>query len=199
VDDKLMINSLLSENYFLDKEWIYDNQMNTNTRSWRKGEKKNVKFRIVDDPEDHPTYILEDSTRDDSAQFKDSSDEHKINANRRTWRKGKKKNVKVRFVDSPEDYDSRTDTPEDSNSDYSEQFEDSSDDSESHGTTLAESTDEENIALESEDNKTLYFGSDNNSDTEEDTDDEKDRTLQQEDINKRMIITKPMIAKTKNE
>jgi hypothetical protein len=170
--------------------------MNTNRRSWRKGEKKNVKVRFVNNPEDSdsPTYILEDSKSDDSVEFEDSSDENKMNANRRTWRKGKKKNVKVRFVDSPEDSDSQTNTPDDSNSDDSVQFEDSSDDSESHGTTLAGSTDEEDIALQSEDTETLYYGSDNNSDAEEDTDDESKRTLPQEE---RKIITKPMIAKTK--
>jgi hypothetical protein len=61
-----------------------------------------------------------------------------MNTNRRSWRKGKKSNVKVRFVDSSEDSDSQTNTLEDSNSDDSVQFVDSSDDSESHGTTLTD-------------------------------------------------------------
>jgi hypothetical protein len=94
VDDKLMINSLLSENYFLDDDWRFENKMNIN---------------------------------------------------RRSWRKGKKKNVKVRFVDSSEDSDSQTNTLEDSNSDDYIQFVDNSDDSESHETTATESAGEEEI------------------------------------------------------
>jgi hypothetical protein len=129
-----------------------------------------------------------------------------MNINRRSWRKGKKKNVKVRFVDSSEDSDSQTNTLEDSNSqtntledsnsDDSVQFVDSSDDSESHGTTTTESTDEEVVAT-SEDTETQNDSSDNENNTEEEIVDEEQNIIPQEDINRKKIITKPMIAKTK--
>jgi hypothetical protein len=146
VDDKLMINSLLSENYFLDDDWRFENKMNIN---------------------------------------------------RRSWRKGKKKNVKVRFVDSSEDSDSRTNTSEDSNSDDSVQFVDGTDDSESHGTTTTESTDEEELIATSEDTETQNDSTDNESTTQEEIEDEERNIIPQEDINRKKIITKPMIAKTK--
>jgi hypothetical protein len=43
VDDKLMINSLLSENYFLDDDWRFENKMNITEEVGEKAKRRTLK------------------------------------------------------------------------------------------------------------------------------------------------------------
>jgi transposase InsO family protein len=70
VDDKLMINSLLSENYFEDDVWKFENRLNQNRRSWRnKKNKKRVRF--ADEGE-----TIEDNTDENAANSDEQTQAH---------------------------------------------------------------------------------------------------------------------------
>jgi hypothetical protein len=84
VDEKLMINSILSENYFREDIWRYENKINANRQNQRKGIKKNVKVKFVDICEDTDSHTTtqDESSSDDTVQFVDSSEDTDIQSTR---------------------------------------------------------------------------------------------------------------------